>query len=110
MVAHEIVTKFRLTAAMAQKRIRELALNSGNVILGNHAKERMALRDIFREDVDRILRTGDVNGQPELTEFGEWKCKVVLLLKGRRTAGVVAVILEDRGKLFVKTVEWEDRL
>ena len=69
----------------------------------------MADRDIFRPDLDRILRTGDVDGEPEKAEFGEWKCKVTQAIRGRRVAGVVAIILRDGKKLFVKTVEWEDK-
>jgi hypothetical protein len=45
--------------------------------------------------------------QPTRTERNEWKCKVVKQLKGNREAGAVTIILHN-GKLFVKTVEWED--
>lgn len=101
------VSKIRLTRAIAQQRIRELANESSNVILGTHAKERMGDREILRRDVDRVLRGGYIEGDPERTEQGEWKCKMTLPIKGSRDLGVVVIILR-RGKLFVKTVEWED--
>jgi hypothetical protein len=101
------VTEYRLTTQVAEKRIRAIAAVTENVILGNHARERMVERDIFDVDVFRILRTGHVDEPPEQTEQGEWKCKVVLKIRGGRTAGVITIILHNN-KLFVKTVEWED--
>lgn len=67
----------------------------------------MGKREIFDVDVFRVLRQGYVDEAPKLTEFNEWKCKVTLKIRGGRTAGVVTIILHN-GKLFVKTVEWED--
>jgi hypothetical protein len=97
----------RLTAAIAEKRIRKIAEVSENVLLSTHAREQMAAREIFDVDVFRVLRQGYVDEAPELTEFNEWKCKVTLKIRGGRTAGVITIILHN-GKLFVKTVEWED--
>ena len=101
------VTAMRLTAGVAEKRIREAAQVTENVIFGDHARIRMAEREIFDVDVLRVLRQGFVDEPPELTEFREWRCKVTLKIRGGRTAGVVTIILHE-GKLFVKTVEWED--
>ena len=101
------VTPFRLTPSVAQKKIREAAADSNNVILGNHALERMEERGIYDVSVFEILRTGVIEGNPEVTESNEWKCKMVKKLRGAREAGVVTIILHN-GKLFVKTVEWED--
>lgn len=110
MPAHNTpVAKMSLTPGLAQSEIRKIAQKSENVILGNHARERMLEREIHDIDVFRILQGGRVDGRPELTEFNEWKCKVVLKIRGSRTAGVVVVMLRN-GKLFVKTVEWENRL
>jgi hypothetical protein len=97
----------RMTAAVAQIRIREIAQVTANVIFGTHALARMAERDIDDVDVYRTLRQGFVDEPPQPAERNEWKCKVTLKLRGRRTAGVVRFILRS-GKLFVKTVEWED--
>lgn len=92
---------------IAEKRIQQIALVTENVILGHHALERMAEREIFDVDVFRVLRSGYVDDPPEQTAKDEWKCKVTLKIRGGRTAGVVTIILHS-GKLFVKTVEWED--
>ena len=100
------ISPMRLTAAVAEKRIREIAKTSENVILGTHARERMQEREILDVDVFRVLRNGYVDDPPELTDLGEWKCKITLKIRGGRTAGVVTIILHN-GRLLVKTVEWE---
>jgi hypothetical protein len=104
---HKTVTAMRLTAAVAQKRIRDIAAVTEHVIMGSHARQRMREREIFDVDVFRVLRQGFVEGNPELTDRQEWKCKLTLKIRGGRAAGVVTIILLS-GKLFVKTVEWED--
>ena len=102
------VREFRLTPERALTRIRDIAADTSKIILGQHAQERMAERGILDIDIYRILRTGHIQGHIEAAKNkGEWKCKIVKRLRGSRDAGVVTIILEN-GKLFVKTVEWED--
>jgi hypothetical protein len=101
------ISLFRLTPSVAEKRIREAAQDSDNVIWGDHALERMDERGITDVQVLDTLRTGMVFDLPEQTELGEWKCKIVKELRGRRKAGVVTIILLN-GRLFIKTAEWED--
>ena len=97
----------RLRTDQAERLIHRLARDSGNVILTMHAKARMAERDIVRRDLDRILRAGTVSEEPLRDRYGNWSCKIVLRLRGRRDAGAVTVI--EKGKmLIVVTVEWED--
>ena len=76
-------------------------------MFGNHARERMLEREIDDVDVLRVLRSGNIKGEPEPAEPGEWKCKVTKPTKGTRDVGVVVIILRSK-RLFVKTVEWED--
>lgn len=97
----------RLAPDRAERAIRHAAARSENVILGNHARMRMREREIDDLDVLRVLRTGGLVGNPEAAEQGKWKCKMVQRGKGGRDIGVVVIILRD-GRLFVKTVEWED--
>jgi hypothetical protein len=84
------VTRYRLTPALAEQRVRKFAEASENIAWSSHALRRMNER-----------------GEPEGTAMGEWKCKMVHRLRGTREAGVVIIILK-RGGLFIKTVEWED--
>ena len=102
------VATMRLTPHVAESRIQKIAKVTENVIFGNHARQRMGERDMTDVDVLRVLRTGSIEGWPEATERNEWKCKMVLKMRGGRTAGVITIILHGN-KLFVKTVEWEDR-
>jgi hypothetical protein len=101
------VVQFRLTAAVATKRIQALAADSGNVDWSVHALDRMSERGIADIEALRVLRMGLVVEQPMLTKFSEWKCKMVRRVGTGRDVGVVVIILRDE-RLFVKTVEWED--
>jgi hypothetical protein len=96
-----------MTPGVAEKRIRAAASTPGGVTFGTHARERMLEREIDDVDVLRVLRGGYLKGEPDPAEPGEWKCKVVMKLKGARDVGVVVIILRSK-RLFVKTVEWED--
>ena len=107
MADKQVVVIFRLTASVAQQRIRDIAANGNNIVWGDHALKRMDQRGIFRQDVLRILRGGYCDSEPEKTEYGEWKCKMTLKIRGSRVAAVVVVILHD-DRLFPKTVQWED--
>jgi hypothetical protein len=103
------VVKFRLSAAKAQQRVRELAANSGNLVWTEHIGQRMAQRGIDSDAVLRILRTGDVEDEPQQTEkAGDWKFKVVRKMNSGRVAGVVTVIAQN-SRLVLVTTEWEDR-
>lgn len=105
--ASRSILPFRLTAAEAARRIHGIATKSENVIFGDHALERMEERSITDAQVFEVLRIGRVVDPPEMTDFGEWKCKIIEQLRGGRAVGVATVFLRN-GKLFLKTVEWED--
>ena len=64
-------------------------------------------RGILNVDVLRVLRGGYIDDEPTLARGGEWQCKVVRQIKGARDVGAVVIFLRD-GRLFPKTVEWED--
>lgn len=65
-------------------------------------------RGITDLDALRVLRTGEISGPIEPGKYvGEWKCKVVGVVKGRREVGVATLLIRNR-KLRIKTVEWED--
>jgi hypothetical protein len=100
--------QFAPNPADLQKRIRELAQDSKNVGFFDHADDRMDERGISDLDALRVLRNGDIAGPITAGAYpGEWKCKVVGVVKGRREIGVVVLTIRNR-KLRVKTVEWED--
>lgn len=102
------VMPFRPQPAALAKMVRMAASDSKNVAFGRHARERMEERGITDREAIRVLRTGEIEGDIEPgSQPGEWKCKIVAPMKGSREVGVVTVVLVS-GRLFVKTVEWED--
>lgn len=96
-------------AAPMMRRIRALAAETKNVFLSDHALERMWERGIDDLEVFQVLRLGEIRGAPWKEETGESACKVVFRPEGSRTIGVITILMVDE-ELFVKTVEWEDRL
>lgn len=102
------ILPMRMTIAIAQKKICELAKVTENIIFTHHAIERMEERDIADFEVYEILRTGYADSIQD-SKVGEgFECKVTKKLHGRREAGVVTAIKEKSGKLVIITVEWED--
>ena len=107
--ARDAVTEYRLTTALAQVRVRELATDTSLLLWSQHIRERMVERDITDSDVLKVLRTGDVESDPTAGKYaGEWRIKLTRGLANGRVAGVVTVLLIG-GKLRLITTEWEDR-
>ena len=96
-----------LTARAATRAIRERAAVTENVILTEHAMDRMVERDISAPEVFTILRRGTVHAAPALTEEGEWKAEIEMRLPGSGNAAVVTVF-RDGDRLVVVTVMWRD--
>jgi hypothetical protein len=92
--------------------IRSLAQHSERIIWGDHAFERIELRDINTTVALRVLKTGDIDGpiRPG-NDRGEWIVKMIGPTsheRGARNVGVVTAVLGTE-TLFVMSVEWEDR-
>lgn len=101
------VAHFKLTVERAQARVRELAKESANVMFTQHAWDRMEERGFEDIEVLRVLRSGYVEEPPKDLGHGDWQCKVLRRMPNGREAGVVTIILM-KGRLLVRTVEWED--
>ena len=101
--------KPQLSAAEAQKRIRELAADSGNIVWTDHVLHQMSDRGIDDAAVRRILQTGYVDDPPiESTQDpNDWVAKITRRMATGRDAGVVTAIT-DGGRLILITAEWED--
>lgn len=100
----------KLRADEAEWLIRQRAKEDSteNVIFTDHAWDRIEERDITREDVFRILRSGRCVEAPQRNEKGHWQVIVSKRLQGSREAGAVTIILEDSEKLIIRTVQWMD--
>ena len=102
------VAQFRPRPVQLLAIIRKAASDSRNVSFGSHALDRMEERGITTLDALRVLKSGDISGDVEAGKNqGEWKCKVVAPIRGSREVGVISIIMRS-GRLFIKTVEWED--
>ena len=102
------VTSFNLRPADLEARIHELATVSARVAVSRHAIERMIERGITDRMMFVTLRGGRLVGSVEPGKrSGEWKCKMVMEMRGRREMGVVTLVIGAE-RLLVKTVEWED--
>ena len=78
---------------------------------GPHAFDvRGKQRRIDMDDAIRVLTLGEIEGGIEAgVNPGEWKCKMVAKALGSsRRIGVAVIIIRDQ-RLFIKTVEWEDK-
>ena len=98
----------RLRTDEAERLVRERVSDTGNVIFGEHAFDRIEERSITQVDVYDILQTGMVEGSPQKNEQGDWEVVVVKRMPGSREAGAVTIVYRDETLLFVKTVEWMD--
>lgn len=99
----------KITRMRAQELIREYARETGKIIWTDHALERSQERDITDMDALKVLREGEVEGEPERgRRVGEWICKVTRRMRCNRHVGVVTVVMTAKGMLKVVTVEWED--
>jgi hypothetical protein len=98
----------------AERVIRARVKNTGNVVIGTHAlqrvNERFSSLAFTTEDIYWILETGSIPERPTRENAREWKVIVVKRMPGTREAGVVTLIATDSDRLFVKTVEWMDWL
>jgi hypothetical protein len=90
-------------------KIKFLAEQTEMVVFSEHAQERMLERDISDLDVYRVLDKGAIKGGIRAgRKPGEWICKVAWRLRGSRDVGVVVVVIREK-RLWINTVEWEDR-
>lgn len=102
MNAKENVVALKGSRQWFQRTVRHLASDSGNVIVADHARERMALRDIALDEVLRVLRRGKCDEDPQPGHGSDWRARVVGKATGREIV-VVAAVSAQR-KLVVVTV------
>ena len=97
-----------LRADEAERVIRERTKETTNIVISRHAFNRIDEREITQPDVYNILRTGFVEGSPQMNIEGDWDVTVTKLMPDGRYAGVVKIVFRKKEILFVKTVEWMD--
>ena len=91
MDANENVIVLRGSRQWFQRTVRNLARDSGTVIVVDHARQRMALRDIGLDEVLRVLRCGTCEEEPQPGHGTDWRAKMVGSATGREIVVAVAV-------------------
>ena len=84
-----------------QRTVRHLAGDSGNVIVTDHARQRMAVRDIALDEVLRVLRCGTCDEEPQRGRGSDWRARMVGSATGREIAVPVALVVEPRGLVVI---------
>ena len=102
MNANENVVALKGSRQWFQRTVRVLARDSANVVVGRHAGQRMALRDIALDEVLRVLRCGSCDEDPQPGHGSDWRARVVGSATGREI--VVAIAVTAQRKLVVVTV------
>ncbi len=87
--------------------IRQKAVESDNVIVTDHAQDRMVERGITLDDMLTILRKGCVYIAPHKNERDEWQAEMERRMPGGRDAVAVTVVPQGP-RLVVRTVMWRD--
>jgi hypothetical protein len=81
----------------ATKLIQDMSLSSGAIILTNHAKKRMRMRNLSFAHIAKALRSGEVWDEPGLSDQGNWLYKMNYEPPdGSRRIEVVVAIEADR--------------
>ncbi len=103
-------TQFRLNDANALRLLREVAADSGRVVLLAHARQRMKQRQITLTQVLDVLRKGSLAEPAALDLYGNWKVTVRGLSCGQSVtvAGAIEMDKEPRKRVLVITLFGSD--
>lgn len=86
----------RMTDTSALKLLREIAQDSGQVIITKHATKRMIERRITRTMVMQCLQSGVIDEPVALDPHGNWKLTVWTRVAGKEIRAAVAIDLPSR--------------
>ena len=84
-----------------QRTVQQLAGDSGNVVVTDHARQRMAVRDIALDEVLRVLRCGTCDEEPRPGHGSDLRARMVGSATGREI--VVSAAVTKQGELVVVT-------
>ena len=91
-----------LLAGDAQKLVASIAVNTSNIIITDHAKERMEVRNITVTHIVNTLRRGAIVEGPYQSQQGDSSMRFRHVSAGLETSVVVAIDWPNR--LIVVTV------
>lgn len=82
--------------------IREIALDSGNIVIVSHAKKRGRQRRITRPQIEACIRKGTIQEGPFLNAYNNWQVTMYRHAAGEEMHCAVAI--DWPSKLIVITV------
>jgi len=88
-------TPYRLNDANALKLLREVAKDSGRVVLLRHARQRMKQRQITLAQVLTVLRTGSLAESAACDLHGNWKMTVRGMTCGQSVSVACAIEMQE---------------
>lgn len=85
------VAPFALTAQRALEMIREIALDSDNIVIISHARKRGRQRKITRLQMEACVRKGTIQEGPFLNGHHNWQVTMYRHAAGEELTCVVAI-------------------
>ena len=83
------------SAESLAEHVRALSVDSFNVRMAEpHFRDAMTAAGIGMRQILEVLRTGRVNGLPELDRYGDYRIRMVRKVAGTRVVVVVAVCVD----------------
>lgn len=98
----EDAVPFRLTEKRALQVIRDLAADTGNIVVVRHAKARGRQRNISRRQIELCVQKGTITEGPFINMHGHWQVNLFRHAAGEELTCTVAI--EWATRLIVVTV------
>jgi hypothetical protein len=96
------VVPLALTPATALRMVRDLAKESGRIVILNHCRERMLKRNVTRRQIELCLQKGTITEGPIVNARGNWQVNMFRHAAGEELTCTVAI--EWATRLLVITV------
>jgi hypothetical protein len=93
------IIPLKLTPASAIQVIRELAVDTNNIVIIGYGKRRTRERRISRRQVELCVQKGTITEGPFMNQHGHWQMNLYRHAAGEEITCVVAI--EWRTKLLV---------
>ncbi|MHB1104422.1 MAG: DUF4258 domain-containing protein [Devosia sp.] len=80
-----------LSGPAALKKIKELAADSGNIVIISHTAKRQKQRNITRLQIERCVQAGYIDEGPFMNDKGNWQVTMCHYSAGEEVTAVVAI-------------------
>lgn len=90
------VVPMRLSEPEALKLIREISVDTRNIVVISHAKKRRFQRRISRRQIEICVQKGVITEGPFVNQHGHWQVNLTRRAAGEEITCVVAIELASR--------------